>query len=82
MRALVENYGVRVDYEIHEEVLLRWKKLKIAPFSGFLNPLLVPIFHDHTIENVEIEYPDNFMKQMLEYGKKYSLLPVVGLSAE
>jgi len=81
-RALVENYGVRVDYEIHEEVLLRWKKLKIAPFSGFLNPLLVPIFHDHTIENVEIEYPDNFMKQMLEYGKKYSLLPVVGLSAE
>lgn len=73
-RNLVENYGVKVDPEIHAEVLERWKKLNIAPFAGFINPRLVPVLENGSISDVKIEYPDDFTTQMLEYGRKYSLL--------
>lgn len=73
---LVENYGVKVDQEIHGEVLERWKKLGIAPFSGFINPCLVPVFQQGELTNVEVFYPDDFTGQMLEYGLNYSFLPV------
>jgi dipeptidyl-peptidase-3 len=57
--------------------LERWKKLNIAPFSGFINPRLSPVFDNETIVNVKIEYPDDFTEQMLEYAGKYSFLPTV-----
>ena len=47
------------------------------PYSGFINPVLVPIEKDGKISDVKIEYPNDFTKQMLEYGKKFSFLPVV-----
>jgi dipeptidyl-peptidase-3 len=72
---LVEKYGVKVDFELHKEVLERWKKLNIAPFSGFINPRLVPVFNDGTIVAVNIEYPEDFTGQMLEYAEKHSYLP-------
>ncbi len=78
-KSMVENYGVKVDREIHKEVLERWKKLNIAPFSGFINPKLIPIIIGESIEDIKIEYPDNFMDQMLEYGEKYSTLPFPNL---
>jgi dipeptidyl-peptidase-3 len=71
---LVETYGVKVDKELHQEVLERYKKLKIAPYAGFINPKLIPIIKDEKIINVKIEYPDDFMKQMMEYAKEYSFL--------
>ena len=71
---LVENYGVKVDPKIHTEVLERYKKLNIAPYAGFINPKLVPIMKGDEIIDVEIEYPEDFTKQMLEYAKDYSLL--------
>ncbi|MCF8366704.1 MAG: dipeptidyl peptidase 3 [Bacteroidales bacterium] len=74
-KMLVENYGVKVDQEIHKEVLERWKKLNIAPFAGFINPKLKPVLKGDAIEDVIISYPDNFMYQMLEYGEEYSFLP-------
>lgn len=75
-RNLVENYGVKVDQDIHREVLERWKKLKIAPFAGFINPRLIPVYNaDGELRDVKIEYPDNFAMQMLEYADKYSFLP-------
>jgi len=74
---LVENYGVKVDQEIHAEVLERWKKLGIAPFSGFLNPKLVPVFQEGLLKDVMAEYPDDFATQMLEYAENYSFLPVI-----
>ncbi|MFP4469361.1 MAG: dipeptidyl-peptidase 3 family protein [Bacteroidales bacterium] len=75
-KKLVETYGVKVDREIHEEVLGRWKKLKIAPFAGFINPRLIPVFNANgEMQDVKIEYPDDFAMQMLEYGDKYSYLP-------
>lgn len=71
---LVENYGVKVDPVLHKEVLQRWKKLKIAPYAGFINPQYKLLEKDGKIEDVLIEYPDNFTKQMLYYGQNYSAL--------
>ena len=74
---LVENYGVKVDPVLHKEVLERWKKLNIAPFSGFINPKLIPVFgNQDKLSDVKIEYPDDFATQMTEYGEKYSFLPI------
>lgn len=74
-RDLVENYGVKVDRELHKEVLERYGKLNIAPYSGFINPKLVPVLEDGKIVDVKIEYPEDFTQQMLEYARDYSFLP-------
>lgn len=76
-KALVEGYGVQVDPELHAEVKRRYEALKIAPYGGFINPRLVPVMEGEEIVDVRVEYPDNFVLQMLEYGDKYSLLPNV-----
>jgi dipeptidyl-peptidase-3 len=75
-RNLVEGYGVKIDRDIHDEVLARWKKLNIATFAGFLNPKLLPVYEGDEIVDVKIEYPDDFTTQMLEYGKRYGFLPL------
>lgn len=76
-KALVEDYGVQVDKELHEEVLARAEKLNIAPYGGFINPRLVPMYDgDGNITDVKVEYPDDFTQQMLEYGEKYATLPL------
>jgi dipeptidyl-peptidase-3 len=74
-RDLVEKYGVKVDQEIHKEILERYAKLKIAPYAGFINPKLVPVMNGDQVVDVKVEYPDDFTKQMLEYAKEYSFLP-------
>lgn len=74
-KALVENYGVKVDSAIHAEVLKRSEKLKSAPYGGFINPELVPEMDaDGNIIDVKVTYPTDFTQQMLDYGKKYSTL--------
>jgi dipeptidyl-peptidase-3 len=70
---LVENYGVKVDYDLHKEVLERWEKLNIAPYAGFINPELKAIYNGDEISDIIVNYPDNFSKQMLHYSKEYSL---------
>jgi dipeptidyl-peptidase-3 len=72
---LVEKYGVQVDRELHAEVLERFEKLNIAPYSGFLNPQLVPVMKDGEIVDVELEQFEDFTSQMLFYGREYSFLP-------
>lgn len=72
---LVENYGVKVDQELHTEVLQRNEAFKSPPFSGFVNPVLVP----ETDENEEIvllkvEQPSSFEEQMLDYSENHSFL--------
>lgn len=74
-RDLIENYGVKVDPALHKEVLERYKKLSMAPYQGFIQPKLIPVIKDGKITDVKVEYPTNFMKQMLEYSKHYSYLP-------
>jgi dipeptidyl-peptidase-3 len=66
---------VKVDREVHEEVLERYAKLNLAPYYGFINPKLVPVMDGDKLIGVRIEYPDDFMAQMLEYARDYSLLP-------
>ena len=73
---LVENYGVKVDQTLLKEVLARYAKLNIKPYSGFIQPKLVPVISNKAITDVKIEYPASFFDQMIEYGKEYSFLPV------
>jgi len=74
-RDLIENYGVKVDQDLHKEVLERSSKLKSAPYGGFINPMLVPVTDDAgVIIDVKVEYPDDFKGQMLYYSKTYSNL--------
>ena len=73
-RDLVENYGVQVDQELHKEVLERYSKLKLAPYGGFINPIYTPVIKNGKIVDIKIAYPDDYVKQMLRYGKEYSFL--------
>jgi dipeptidyl-peptidase III len=73
--ALIENYGVQVNQNIHQEVLSRSEKLNIPPYGGFINPRLVPVMDAAgTITDVKVEYPADFMTQMLDYAQQYSFL--------
>jgi dipeptidyl-peptidase-3 len=75
-KALVETYGVKVDPALHAQVLERSKRIKTAPYAGFIQPRLVPVTDaSGAITDVRIEYPDDFVGQMLEYGGKFSFLP-------
>jgi dipeptidyl-peptidase-3 len=74
--ALVENYGVKVDQEIHREVLERNKQFKSAPYGGFVNPVLVPEKDaDGNIIDIKVTQPIDFAAQMLDYAKRYTTLP-------
>ncbi|MCH7497709.1 MAG: dihydrofolate reductase [Candidatus Marinimicrobia bacterium] len=74
-RQLVETYGVKVDPQLHAEVLERYEKLGIAPYGGFINPRLTAVMKGDDLVDVEISYPDDFSAQMLEYAREYSFLP-------
>jgi dipeptidyl-peptidase-3 len=72
---LIENYGVKVDPDLHAEILERYKKLNLAPYTGFVNPILLPVYNTNgEITDVVLEYVDDYLGQMLEYGRKYSFL--------
>ena len=73
---LVENYGVKVDIDLHEEILFRNKKFTSAPYSGFMNPNLIPVKNKlNEIIDIIIEQPESFSDQMLFYSEQYSTLP-------
>ncbi|GAB5400507.1 MAG: dihydrofolate reductase [Aureisphaera sp.] len=75
-KALVEDYGVKVDQDIHAEVLDRNSQFKSAPYSGFVNPVIVPTTDDAgEITGFTIEQPESFESQMLEYSKNFNYLP-------
>ncbi len=76
-RALVETYGVKVDPTLHAEVLERYAKLNLEPYSGFVNPIYKPVMENGQIIDVLLEYTDDYAGQMLEYSKEYSFLPSV-----
>ncbi|QKJ63149.1 dihydrofolate reductase [Flavobacterium sp. M31R6] len=76
-KALVENYGVKVDQKLHAEVLERNKQFPDAPYSGFVNPVLVPKLNAKgEIISIAIEQPKTFAEQMLNYSKIYGFLPL------
>lgn len=75
-RDLVETYGVKVDPELHKEVLGRYEKLNIAPYKGFVNPVYTAVTDKKgNITDVTISYGESYIDQMLRYSKDYSNLP-------
>ncbi|HRO99684.1 MAG TPA: dihydrofolate reductase [Flavobacteriales bacterium] len=75
-KALVENYGVKVDQALHAEVLKRSEKIKTAPYAGFIQPEMEAVTDANgNITDVKLTYPKDFIGQMLRYGQKHSFLP-------
>ena len=74
-RQLVEQYAVMVDPMLHEEVLERYKRLNLAPYKGFINPQLLPVFDANgEITDVEVYYGEGYAHQMLRYSSEYATL--------
>jgi dipeptidyl-peptidase-3 len=74
-KSIIEKYGVKVDEKLHAEVLERYARLNLAPYTGFVNPVLKPVYDEKGVmTDVKVEYVDDYLGQMMEYGKKYSFL--------
>ncbi|MGI9547086.1 MAG: dipeptidyl-peptidase 3 family protein [Flavobacteriaceae bacterium] len=72
---LVEGYGVKVDQELHAQVLKRNEQFKSAPYSGFVNPVLTPVTDEEgNISDIEVVQPESFEAQMLDYSSRYNFL--------
>lgn len=75
-RNLVETYGVKVDPEIHREVLERYERLNLSPYKGFINPVYIPVRDAQgRITDVKIDYTEGYAEQMLRYSRDYNNLP-------
>ena len=71
---LIETYAVNIDPELHKEVKARYEALQLKPYGGFINPEIVPVKRFGKVVDYKVEYPDDFLAQQLEYGKKYRSL--------
>lgn len=77
-RVLVENYAVKVDPVLHNEVLKRYKALNLAPYKGFVNPEYLPVYDkEGKIKDVQVSYNEGYTEQMLRYSRDYSTLPAI-----
>ena len=73
-KQLVEDYGVKINPELHAEVLERYKKLNIAPYKGFLNPRMTPVFDaSGEITDVLLDFSETLEEQILRYSRDYSV---------
>ncbi|MBR5002110.1 MAG: dihydrofolate reductase [Bacteroidaceae bacterium] len=76
-RILVEKYAVKVDPELHKEVLDRYEALNLAPYKGFVNPVYTAHYDENgEIVDVTLDYTEGYAEQMLRYSKDYGTLPV------
>ena len=73
-KALVEKYAVNIDPELHKEVKERYATLNLKPYGGFINPEIVPVEKGGVITDYEIRYTDDYLGQMLDYGRRYRAL--------
>lgn len=73
-KALIETYAVHIDPELHKEIRARYDALGLKPYGGFVNPDITPVEKDGKIVDYAVSYPDDFLGQQLEYGKKYRTL--------
>ena len=75
-KALVENYGVKVDPALHKEVLERYAKLNLAPYKGFVNPIMKEVKNAKgEVTDIVLDYSEGYAEQMLRYSRNYSFLP-------
>ena len=74
-RQLVEQYAVKVDPQLHQEVLERYQRLNLAPYKGFINPQLLPVFDANgEICDIQVNYSEGYAHQMLRYSSEYATL--------
>ena len=74
-RQLVERYAVKVSPQLHQEVLERYKRLNLAPYKGFINPVLKPVLDAQgEICDIQVDYTESYVHQMLRYGQEYGTL--------
>ena len=74
-RRLVEDYAVKIDPELHAEVLERYAKLNLAPYKGFINPQMLPVNDaDGEIIDIQLNYSESYAHQMLRYSSEYATL--------
>lgn len=74
-RQLVETYGVNVDAEIHNDILERYKQLNIAPYKGFLNPRMLPVYNAAgEVTDIHLDYSESYSEQMFRYSQQYATL--------
>ena len=71
---LVETYAVNIDPQLHKVVLERYAALNLKPYGGFVNPDIVPVEKDGKVVDYKIVYVDDYLRQQLDYGKKYRTL--------
>lgn len=75
-KALVETYAVKVDPELHKEVLERYAALNLAPYKGFVNPVYTPVYDKKgRIKDIKVYYTEGYIEQQLRYSREYSVLP-------
>ena len=75
-KALVENYGVKVDPTLHKEILERYTKLNLAPYKGFVNPQMKEVKNAKgEVTDIVLDYSEGYAEQMLRYSRDYSFLP-------
>lgn len=73
---LVETYAVKVDQDLHQEMLQRYEGLHLAPYKGFVNPVYTPVWDSEGhITDIQISYDEGYVEQHLRYSKDYSPLP-------
>ena len=73
-KELVETYAVKVNKTLHNEVLTRYEQLNIAPYKGFINPVMkLEYGHNNQIVDVKLDYTETYTHQMMRYSKDYSL---------
>lgn len=74
-KEMVEKYAVKIDVELHSEILERYARLNLAPYKGFLNPVMKPVHDDNgDIVDITIDYTETYTEQMLRYSRQYATL--------
>lgn len=77
-KEMVEKYAVKVNPELHKEVLARYQKLNLAPYKGFVNPVYTAVRDaEGNITDVKIDFTEGYIDQHLRYSRDYSPLPDV-----
>lgn len=74
-KELVEMYAINIDPALHSEVLERYAALDIAPYKGFINPWMKPVYDENgNMVDIEVDYTESYEHQMLRYSSEYGFL--------